>query len=159
MAAEAQATAERLEAVASVMLAAAGGKAGVEGNCNNCGHSAHAGKTCPRSDYHSLGWDDGYNISCTCEEFVAVTIEQDMARTARLNAQFARDEVRKAEFAAEEFVRGDEVVVARGRKIKKGSKGQVIKTQDGTYGWSAFLLLDDGSKAWTSLTNLDHAKG
>jgi len=146
----------RLEAAAAEALVAAGGKAGVEGACTNCGHSAHDDKICGHSQFVSLGWDDGYNVVCECKNFVAVTAAQGAARTAHWEAQCSRDAAHKAEDAAREFERGDHVVVARGRKVPKGSKGQIIKVDEGNYGWRVFLLLADGSKAWIALSNIDH---
>jgi hypothetical protein len=153
---EARAESDRLEAAAAEALAAAGGKAGTEGNCINCGHGAHEAGICHKSTFHSLGWDDGYNVVCECAEFVAVTAAQDAARIAHRDAQYALQITYKAEDAAREIERGDHVIVFKGRKIAKGSKGQVAKVSEGTYGWSAFLILEDGSKAWTALTNLKH---
>lgn len=157
---KAKATYDRLQALEDAALAAAGGKAQTKGTCLGCKHGDHSTKeACGYGQWIHLGHDSDYYTECSCKEFIAATEIHEAALEAGRPLYDALSEKSAAMFAMEEFQRGDHVIVARGRKIKKGSKGQIAKISDGRYGMSAFLILEDGSKAWTALTNLDQAEG
>lgn len=51
--------------------------------------------------------------------------------------------------------RGKVVVVARGRKVPKGTQGEVFWIGNNGYGDSVGLVLADGSKVFTALKNVD----
>lgn len=157
---EAKAKYERLEAAREAALAAAGGKAMALGKCVGCGHDDHTDRDeCKVGKWVHLGYDSDYYSECSCKEFVAANALHEAARQAGIGIADALHAMNELGREASQFRRGDEVVVARGRKVPKGSKGQILKVSDGAYGMRVFLLLADGSKAWTALTNIDHEEG
>jgi len=73
--------------------------------------------------------------------------EKAAAEEARLEAQ-AEDRIR-------EVRRGCRAVVARGRKVARGTEGRVFWLGQNDYGWRAGLETDDGQTVWVALNNLD----
>jgi hypothetical protein len=160
-AAEAQVEYERLTVLAEAALAAAGGKARALGLCVTCGDPAYSHKgedgKCTSGEWVHYGHDSDYYHDCSCKEFIKAGPLHDAALAAQAPLAAALHRVHETDDAARDFRRGDHVVVARGRKVPKGSKGQIIKVDpDGRYGTSVFLLLDSGDRAWTALSNIDH---
>lgn len=156
---EAKSEYEALEAAREAALAAAGGKSMGLGRCVDCGHDDHTDREeCKVGRWVHLGYDSDYHVECSCKEFVEANELHEAARVAGLGIAQASSDMRHARDAMQDFLRGDDVIVVRGRKVKQGTKGQIIKTSEGTYGWSAFLKLEDGSTAWTALTNIEHVE-
>lgn len=152
-----KAQAETVGAEADAAEAAAGGTAS-EGACVKCGHD-HSRVSEKGGCGASVEWrgSDYYDYyTCECTETARGTAATEAARKLQVKALGLQVDAGRAGLEAEELCKGDHVTVARGRKIKKGTTGQILTIRDGSYGKSAFLLLADGSKAWTSLTNLDH---
>ena len=148
-AAQEKAEAQQARVEAEAAVAAAGGTAH-EGYCTKCNHR-HGDSKCGASIQY---WDDYFPCECTHTEVGTAATQAAAGLVAKaLRYDRCADD---AAYAVEEIKRGDLVTVFKGRKIAKGSKGQVAKISQGTYGWSAFLILADGSKAWTALTNLKH---
>ena len=88
-------------------------------------------------------------------EVVAAHAAWTAAREAeRLAAEEARRE-EAAEARLREVQRGCRAVVARGRKVAKGTEGRVFWLGQGTYGWRAGLETDAGETVWIDLRNLD----
>jgi hypothetical protein len=150
-AAQEKAEAQQARAEAEVAKEAAGGTAH-EGYCTKCNHR-HGAEKCGASIQY---WDDYYPCECAHTEVgtAATQAAAGLVATAIRYEQYATD----AAYAVEEIRRGDHVVAFKGRKVPKGTKAQVAKISQGTYGLSAFLILEDGSKAWTALTNIKHAE-
>jgi hypothetical protein len=86
---------------------------------------------------------------------VAVAHAALMAKeTDRLMAAHNRD-VDRAAYEATRPLRGKTVVVARGRKVPKGTTGELFWTGAGRFGTRAGVRKADGSVVWTALNNLD----
>lgn len=103
---------------------------------------------------------EGSEVSATAE--VDATPEVVAAHEAWLAAREAEkaaaEEARREEAAEarlREVRRGCRAVVARGRKVAKGTEGRVFWLGNGTYGWRAGLETDAGETVWTALNNLD----
>ncbi|NBR66100.1 MAG: hypothetical protein EBT79_02270 [Actinobacteria bacterium] len=87
-----------------------------------------------------------------------VVAAHDAWLAARVAEKVAAAEARleeQAEARLREVQRGCRAVVARGRKVAKGTEGRVFWLGRGTYGWRAGLETDDGQTVWTALSNLD----
>ena len=102
----------------------------------------------------------GCETSATAE--VDVTPEVVAAHEAWLAAREAEVaaalEARREDEAAarvREVRRGCRAVVARGRKVAKGTEGRVFWLGNGNYGWRAGLETDAGETVWIALNNLD----
>ena len=98
----------------------------------------------------------------SAEAEVDATPEVVAAHEAWLAAEKARkvaeEEARleaEAEARVREVRRGCRAVVARGRKVAKGTEGRVFWLGHGDYGWRAGLETDAGETVWTALSNLD----
>jgi hypothetical protein len=72
----------------------------------------------------------------------------------RLKYEFDRATDRIVAFAAK-IERGKTVIVARGRKVKKGTIGEVFWLGEGNYGLRAGIKDADGTVYWTAASNLD----
>ena len=51
--------------------------------------------------------------------------------------------------------KGKTVQVVKGRKVAKGTTGEVIATHDGQWGLRVLLKTADGSEVWTSASNVE----
>jgi len=118
-------------------------------------------------------WDDaegrptkvflrGEGCETSAEAEVDATTETvaayDAWKAARAAEKAAADEARleaQAEARVREVRRGCRAVVARGRKVAKGTEGRVFWLGQGDYGWRAGLETDDGQTVWVALSNLD----
>lgn len=60
----------------------------------------------------------------------------------------------EAEARVREVRRGCRAVVAKGRKVAKGTEGRVFWLGESAYGWRAGLETDSGETVWTALSNL-----
>jgi len=70
-------------------------------------------------------------------------------------AEEARHDAEEAARREREFGRGKKVVVARGRKVPKGTIGEIFWIGDNGYGESLGLFLADGTKVFTASKNCD----
>lgn len=61
----------------------------------------------------------------------------------------------QAEYDAVRPTKGDEVVVARGRKVKKGTTGIIFWLQDGNFGMRCGIRDEKGEAHWTAFSNVD----
>lgn len=103
---------------------------------------------------------EGGEVSATAEvDATAEVIAAHEAWIAAREAEKAAAEEARREEAAEarlrEVRRGCRAVVARGRKVAKGTEGRVFWIGNGTYGWRVGLETDTGEPVWTALSNLD----
>ena len=111
-----------------------------EGACNNLLEARY-------SDYSDYYYCSGTEVGTAATAAAGVLTRE--AASLYKPADKARSE-------ADEFQKGDWVVNARGRKIPKGTKGQVVFAKyDGQYGPSVLLLVD-GQKVWTAMRNVEH---
>lgn len=136
----------------------AAGGIDAEGNCTTCHRTSRwdgEDGTCG----NSVEWrGSDYSMWGNCsgrEKGTAATAAAGALRLPLLDLLTAANHARDA---AEKFVKGDWAVNVRGRKIPKGTTGQVIATNDGQYGPSVLLLLADGTKAWTAQRNVEHTE-
>ena len=60
-----------------------------------------------------------------------------------------------AEAEAMRVAKGKTVVVARGRKVAKGTTGTVIWMGEGKWGWRVGVKDAAGTAHWTALSNVD----
>lgn len=70
----------------------------------------------------------------------------------------AEDEARfeaGAETRLRSVTTGCRAVVARGRKVPKGTEGRVFWIGQNAFGWRAGMKTDAGETVWTALSNLD----
>lgn len=138
-------------------MVASEGRIGAAGRCIKCGHEPHAEAcTAESTAWRPTGpFDDDRWLACGCTSTAVGDALSEAAAESERKVANARQKVAEAREIASRIDKGVRVVVARGRKVKRGSTGQVLTLRDGAYGPSAYLLLDDGSKVWTNLGNLD----
>ena len=101
-----------------------------------------------------FGTDKVADVDATPETVAAY----DAWKAARAAEAAAAEEARREERAAarlREVVRGCRAVVARGRKVAKGTEGRVFWIGNGTFGPRAGLETDAGETVWVDLRNLD----
>lgn len=77
------------------------------------------------------------------------------AREAEKAAAREAEREGAAEARVRRVTKGCRAVVARGRKVAKGTEGRVFWLGHGGYGWRAGLETDAGETVWTALSNLD----
>jgi hypothetical protein len=162
----AKAEAETAEAVAEVAKAAAGGHTALEGQCVKCGHSHnHQGITYVAAEDGTCGASVEVRMSdyseyyaCSCTETARGTAASHEAHRLATVALRASNAVWQYQQDADAVRKGDMVVNVRGRKIAKGTTGQVIATNNNGYGPSVLMLLSDGQKVWTALSNVEHVE-
>jgi hypothetical protein len=102
----------------------------------------------------------GCETSATAEvdatpEVVAAHEAWIAAREAEKAAALEAKREDEAEARVREVRRGGRAVVARGRKVARGTEGRVFWLGNGTYGWRAGLETDAGETVWIALNNLD----
>jgi hypothetical protein len=100
----------------------------------------------------------GREATAEVDATAEVVAAYDAWLAARAAEAKAADEARW-EAAAEARVRriekGHQVVVARGRKVKKGTTGRVFWIGSGSFGLRAGIETDAGETVWTALDNLN----
>jgi hypothetical protein len=87
-----------------------------------------------------------------------VVAAHDAWEAAREAERVAAEEARReadAKARLHEVQRGCRAVVARGRKVAKGTEGRVFWIGQGGFGPRAGLETDDGQTVWIALSNLD----
>jgi len=132
------------------LRAVAGGRAMAVGACASCGHAAHT-RHCTRDiQVMSDLWEQ-----CPCAETVPPTEAQTRAGAAvRLANQYYNEYIAARE-EVEKLMPGDRIIVARGRKVPKGTSGQVLRTREGNYGLQVLFRNDAGEKVWVAASNIE----
>ena len=82
------------------------------------------------------------------DAWIAARAAEKAAAAEAKREQEAENRIRRVE-------RGCWAVVARGRKVPKGTQGRVFWIGHSTYGWRAGLETEAGDTVWTALDNLD----
>lgn len=141
---------ERLSEDARAATEAAG-RAVPAGSCARCQHPGHDGSGCRKAvQVMSDLWDN-----CPCDGHQEPTPAMvTAAEKSRISHQAYLDWRAKAD-AAEEAAPGDRYVVARGRKVPRGTRGALVRVFEGEYGPRALLRTEDGEDVWVTLSNLD----
>jgi len=108
----------------------------------------------------SLGNDEfGYSFDAVVdappEVIAAWEAAVEAARLLREEQGLAHARERQARDYVGRVENGRNVVVARGRKIPRGTKGTVVVIRSGTYGMSA-LVRNGNEEFWISVNNLDN---
>jgi hypothetical protein len=116
--------------------------------------------------------DDPAFGGCTAEDAKAVAATFIKTITASIEVEAAEERVQAAQEATYPelnrqvartidpgflpgFVRGDQVVVARGRKVPIGTTGELFWAKEGQYGWRVGVRDADGEAHWTAAKNID----
>lgn len=100
----------------------------------------------------------GRNATAEVDATAEVVAAYDAWLAARAAEAKAADEARweaDAEARVRQVKKGHQVVVARGRKVKKGTIGRVFWIGPGNFGPRAGIETDAGETVWTALDNLD----
>jgi hypothetical protein len=108
-----------------------------------------------------LGWDSqGAVVNASASEIAAYAAHKAAQHEAWYAARLAREAQIEAENAAQRVVRGKLVIVARGRKVAKGTVGVVAWIGDSDWGTRVGLVIPgvDGL-TYTAIGNLDVIEG
>ena len=62
--------------------------------------------------------------------------------------------LQEAETRAKELTPGDFMVVAKGRKVPKGTRGRLVRLWEGQYGTRALLRTSEGESVWVDVGHL-----
>lgn len=121
------------------------------GACAACGHAGHDGRGCRQSvQVMSDLWEN-----CSCSGHQSPTAEQVELAAAMSKTQAAWQETLKTRADANAYTPGDYFVVARGRKVPRGTTGRLIRLWDGQYGTRVLLRTDTGESVWVNISNVD----
>jgi hypothetical protein len=132
------------------LRAEAGGRAIQAGACASCGHTAHERHCTQSIQVMSDLWEQ-----CPCAASIAPTEAQVRAANAvQVTSQRYREMIAAHE-EADKLVAGDNIVVARGRKVARGTAGQVIRSWDGDYGLRVLFRNEAGEDVWVAASNIE----
>ena len=119
--------------------------------CAACGHAGHAEGSCRQSiQVMSDLWE-----ICSCGGHAYPTEGQVRLADAMRERATAFHEAKAAQEKATSFEPGDRLVVARGRKVPRSTKGKLIRLWQGDFGTRALLRTDEGESVWVDYRHLD----
>jgi len=127
------------------------------------GDSSYYAVVIGENDYEhvGLGWDSrGASVNATASEVAAYAAYMAALHEEWYAKRLAREAQIEAENAAQRIVRGKLVLVARGRKVAKGTIGVVAWVGDSDWGTRVGLAIPgvDGL-TYTAIGNLDVIEG